>query len=75
MVICNTPAYSPESNGMAECFVKGFKRDYVYVNRLESADAVMRQLPAWFDDYNRVRPHQALKWKSPTEYRAETSTA
>jgi integrase len=31
-VICTTPAYSPESNGMAECFVKGFKRDYVYVN-------------------------------------------
>jgi transposase InsO family protein len=75
LIICTTPAYSPESNGMAECFVKGFKRDYVYVNRLESAVSVMQQLAAWFADYNNVRPHQALKWKSPTEYRAETSTA
>jgi putative transposase len=74
LIMCNTPAYSPESNGMAECFVKGFKRDYVYMNRLESADTVMRQLAAWFDDYNEVRPHQALKWKSPREYRSQTST-
>jgi putative transposase len=73
LVICNTPAYSPESNGMAECFVKGFKRDYVYVNRLDTAETVMRQLAAWFDDYNDVRPHQALKWRSPREYRSETS--
>lgn len=50
LIICNTTAYSPESNSMAECFVKGFKRDYVYVNRLEKAETVMRQLVTWFDD-------------------------
>src|SRR4051794_13554969 len=27
LVIRNTPAYSPKSNGMAECFAKGFKRN------------------------------------------------
>jgi transposase InsO family protein len=74
LAICTTPAYSPESNGMAECFVKGFKRDYVYVNCLESAASVMQQLAVWFEDYNEVRPHQALKWKSPREYRIQTST-
>jgi transposase InsO family protein len=75
LVICNTPASSPDSNGMAECFLKGFKRNYVYGNRLETAASVMQHLGAWFADYNDVRPHQALKWKSPKEYRAETSTA
>jgi putative transposase len=28
---CTTPVRSPESNGMAEAFVKTFKRDYVSV--------------------------------------------
>jgi transposase InsO family protein len=29
---CFTPIKSPQSNGMAEAFVKTFKRDYVYIN-------------------------------------------
>lgn len=69
LVICTTPAYSPESNGMAECFVKGFKRDYVYLHRLESAETVMRQLAVWVADYNEVHPHKGLKMRSPREYR------
>lgn len=68
LLVCTTPAYSPESNGMAECFVKGFKRDYVYLSRLESAEGVMRALPTWIDDYNEIRPHKGLKMRSPREY-------
>ena len=74
LLSCTTPAYSPESNGMAEVFVKSFKRDYVYVNRLESAADVLRQLPSWFEDYNEVRPHRALRMKSPREFRRAVST-
>ena len=53
---------------MAESFVKTFKRDYVYLNRLETAATVMAQLGSWFDDYNEVHPHSGLQMRSPREY-------
>ena len=46
--VCTTPAYCPESNGMAEAFVKTIKRDDVYVSELTDAHTVMEQLPLWF---------------------------
>jgi putative transposase len=66
--ICTTPAYSPESNGMAEAFVKTFKRDYVWVSDLSDAQSVMKQLPKWFEDYNEIAPHKALQMQSPRQY-------
>jgi transposase InsO family protein len=66
--ICTTAPYSPESNGMAEAFVKTFKRDYVYVGDLSSADRVREQLTEWFKDYNENAPHKALGMKAPREY-------
>jgi transposase InsO family protein len=69
LAVCTTPVQSPESNGMAEGFVKTFKRDYVHVNRLENARMVLEQLPGWFEDYNEVHPHKGLRMRSPREYR------
>lgn len=70
--ICTTPAYCPESNGMAEAFVKTIKRDYVYVSDLSDAPTVMAQLPRWFNDYNEHAPHKGLKMRSPRQFLRET---
>jgi len=66
---CTTPHYSPESNGMAEAFVKTFKRDYVWNADLSNARKVMEQLPKWFEDYNERAPHKGLKMLSPRQFR------
>ena len=66
---CATRAYSPESNGMAEAFVKTFKRDYVYNHDCDTPETVLALLPAWFDDYGQA-PHSALAYQSPSEYLA-----
>jgi putative transposase len=65
---CFTPVRSPESNGMAEAFVKTFKRDYVRVHPLPDASAALRQIAGWIADYNEIHPHSALKMRSPREF-------
>ena len=66
-----TPVRSPESNGMAEAFVKTFKRDYVSVNPTPDAKTVIKSLHLWFEHYNELHPHKALGYRSPREFIAE----
>ncbi|MGB8049095.1 MAG: IS3 family transposase [Pseudolabrys sp.] len=66
--LCFTPVRSPESNGIAEAFVKTFKRDYARLSILPDAETVIALLPAWFEDYNEVHPHSGLKFLSPREF-------
>jgi len=75
-VFCFTPVHSPESNGMAESFVKSFKREYVFLHRRPDAQTVLTELAAWFDDDNEVRPHRGLRMRSPWQFiRSQFSTA
>ena len=74
LIPCTTAFYSPESNGMAEAFVKTFKRDYVCVHDRPDARTVMAQLPGWFEDYNENHPHKGLKMRSPREFIRSYST-
>lgn len=65
---CFTPVESPESNGMAEAFVKTFKRDYVRVHPIANAAAALAMIHNWMEDYNTVHPHSRLGYRSPREY-------
>ena len=69
LVPCTTPIESPQSNGMAEAFVKTLKRDYAQVNPRPDAASVLRQLDGWFEHYNTIHPHKALGYRSPREFR------
>ncbi len=69
MTSCFTPVRSPESNGMAEAFVKTLKRDYANCSTLPDARTVMAMLSDWIEDYNGHAPHKGLKWLSPRQFR------
>ena len=69
LVSCFTPVASPESNGIAEAFVRTLKRDYLRVNPVPSAAAALTQIAGWFADYNELHPHSGLRMRSPREFR------
>ena len=71
--LCFTPVESPESNGMAEAFVKTFKRDYVRITAMPDADTALALIENWMEDYNTIHPHSRLGYRSPREYIATQS--
>jgi putative transposase len=68
LIPCFTPVASPESNGLSEAFVRTFKRDYLRINPLPDATSALRQITAWFEDYNDNHPHSGLRMRSPREF-------
>ena len=63
-----TPVQSPQSNGMAEAFVRTIKRDYVRVSPIPDARTVLESLPLWIEPYNSLHPQKALGYRSPREF-------
>ncbi|AOI67636.1 hypothetical protein WS51_28635 [Burkholderia territorii] len=54
---------------MAESFVKTMKRDYVAFMPKPDAASTARNLAIAFEHYNEKRPHSALRYRSPREFR------
>ncbi|WEP28399.1 IS3 family transposase [Escherichia coli] len=64
----NTAVRSPESNGIAESFVKTIKRDYISIMPKPDGLTAAKNLAEALEHYNEWHPHSALGYRSPREY-------
>ncbi|HHR0873456.1 MULTISPECIES: IS3 family transposase [Klebsiella/Raoultella group] len=64
-----TAIRSPQSNGVAESFVKTMKRDYIGMMPKPDSQTAVLNLSLAFEHYNEYHPHSALGYRSPREYR------
>lgn len=71
---CTTAVSSPQSNGMAERFVKTMKEDYITFMPKPDVRTALHNLAAAFNHYNENHPHSALGYHSPREYRRQRAS-
>ena len=62
--------YTPEQNGMIERFFRSLKEECVWQHSFPSLVEARRAVRRWIRWYNEGRPHQALGYLSPRDFRA-----
>jgi len=62
--------YTPEQNGMIERFFRSLKEECVWQHVFHDFAQARQAVQAWIRWYNDDRPHQALGYRSPREFRA-----
>jgi putative transposase len=63
--------YTPEQNGLIERFFRSLKEECVWQHNFESFEAARKEIHRWIGWYNEGRPHQALGYRSPSQYRQQ----
>jgi putative transposase len=63
--------YTLEQNGLVERFFRSLKEECVWQHRFETFEEARSTISQWIDWYNNDRPHQALGYLSPAQYRAQ----
>ncbi len=61
---------TPEQNGMIEPFFRSLKEECVWQHRFPNFGEARRAVRRWITWSNAERPHQALGYLSPRQYRA-----
>jgi len=64
------PVGRPTGNSVAERFIRTIKEECIWLRDWNSAAELQEHLTAWLRVYNEDRPHQSLKWQTPSERRA-----
>ncbi len=62
---CTTAISSPQSNGMAERFVKTIKEDYIAFMPKLNVRMALHNLAVAIEHYNENYPHSVLGYRSP----------
>ena len=63
--------YTPQQNGMIERFFRSLKEECIWLHHFQSVQEAKGAIEEWVEFYNTLRPHQALKYRSPDEHRAQ----
>lgn len=63
--------YTPEQNGMIERFFRSLKEECVWQSIYRGFEEARRDIDRWIRWYNTERPHQALGYSSPKEFRQQ----
>jgi putative transposase len=61
--------YTPQQNGMIERFFLTLKQECVWLQRFTDRDHAFRIVADWMEKYDADRPHSALGYLTPKEYR------
>jgi putative transposase len=62
--------YTPQQNGIVERFFRSVKEECVQQQQFRSFADARRAIRTWIEWYNERRPHQALGYLTPRQYRA-----
>ncbi len=60
----------PQQNAIIERFNKTYREDVLDANLFVSLSDVNEITYNWIEEYNKIRPHQSLMYKTPEEYAA-----
>jgi putative transposase len=63
--------YTPEQNGMIQRFFRSLKEECVWQHNFRNFAEARTAIALWIEWYNRERPHQALGYLSPHQFRAQ----
>ena len=62
--------YTPEQNGLIERFFRSLKEECVWQHNFASFGEARTAITHWIEWYTAERPHQALGYRSPRQFRA-----
>ncbi len=60
----------PSENAIVDRFNRTYREDILDSNLLFSLDYAQEITDTWIEDYNTLRPHEALNYLTPSEYAA-----